>query len=61
MTSPGSRRAGGCPVAAFQKMIAGKCKLRIVWDLKDGPLRYGQIRSGLLRGADGTGRSPRGC
>jgi DNA-binding HxlR family transcriptional regulator len=61
MTSPASRRAGGCPVAAFQKMIAGKCKLRIVWDLKDGPLRYGQIRSGLLRGADGTGRSPRGC
>jgi DNA-binding HxlR family transcriptional regulator len=55
MTSPGSRRAGGCPVAAFQKMIAGKYKLRIVWDLKDGPLRYGQIRSGLLRGADGTG------
>jgi DNA-binding HxlR family transcriptional regulator len=36
-------------------MIAGKYKLRIVWDLKDGPLRYGQIRSGLLRGADGTG------
>jgi len=55
MTSPGSRSAGGCPVAAFQKMIAGKYKLRIVWDLKDGPLRYGQIRSGLLRGADGTG------
>jgi len=55
MTSPGSRPAGGCPVAAFQKMIAGKYKLRIVWDLKDGPLRYGQIRSGLLRGADGTG------
>jgi DNA-binding HxlR family transcriptional regulator len=55
MTSPGSRRVGGCPVAAFQKMIAGKYKLRIVWDLKDGPLRYGQIRSGLMRGADGTG------
>ena len=27
----------GCPVAAFQKMISGKYKLRIVWDLKDGP------------------------
>src|SRR5258705_4547137 len=25
----------GCPVAAFQKMISGKYKLRIVWDLKD--------------------------
>jgi DNA-binding HxlR family transcriptional regulator len=39
----------GCPVAAFQKMISGKYKLRIMWDLKDGPLRYGEIRSGLLR------------
>jgi DNA-binding HxlR family transcriptional regulator len=44
----------GCPVAAFQKMISGKYKLRIVWDLKDGPLRYGEIRTGLLRGSDGT-------
>jgi DNA-binding HxlR family transcriptional regulator len=52
-----SSKAGGtdgCPVAAFQKMISGKYKLRIVWDLKDGPLRYGQIRSGLLRGSDAT-------
>ena len=39
----------GCPVAAFQKMISGKYKLRIVWDLKDGPRRYGEIRTGLLR------------
>jgi DNA-binding HxlR family transcriptional regulator len=44
----------GCPVAAFQKMISGKYKLRIVWDLKDGPKRYGEIRTGLLRGSDGT-------
>jgi DNA-binding HxlR family transcriptional regulator len=50
-------RAGtprSCPVAAFQKMISGKYKLRIVWDLKDGPLRYSEIRSGLLRGLTGT-------
>jgi DNA-binding HxlR family transcriptional regulator len=46
---------GACPVMAFQKMIAGKYKLRIVWDLKEGPLRYSEIRSGLLRGADGSG------
>src|SRR5258705_2602027 len=44
----------GCPVAAFQKMISGKYKLRIVWDLKDGPRRYGEIRTGLLRGSDGS-------
>ena len=55
MASGKSGAACGCPVAAFQKMISGKYKLRIVWDLKDGPLRYGEIRSGLLRGAAGTG------
>jgi DNA-binding HxlR family transcriptional regulator len=44
----------GCPVAAFQKMISGKYKLRIVWDLKDGPRRYGEIRTGLLRGLPGS-------
>ena len=44
-----------CPVAAFQKLISGKYKLRIVWDLKDGPRRYGEIRTGLLRGIDGSG------
>jgi len=49
-----SEPACGCPVAAFQKMISGKYKLRIVWDLKDGPLRYGEIRIGLLRGSDGS-------
>jgi DNA-binding HxlR family transcriptional regulator len=46
--------ARSCPVAAFQRMISGKYKLRIVWDLKDGPRRYGEIRSGLLRGAPGS-------
>ena len=44
----------GCPVAAFQKMISGKYKLRIVWDLKDGPRRHGEIRTGLLRGMIGS-------
>jgi DNA-binding HxlR family transcriptional regulator len=44
----------GCPVATFQKMIGGKYKLRIVWDLQHGPKRYGEIRSGLLRGASGA-------
>src|SRR5271169_6419380 len=43
-----------CPVAAFQKLVNGKYKLRIVWDLKDGPLRYSEIGSGLLRGIGGS-------
>lgn len=50
----GRVKSAGCPITAFQKMISGKYKVRILWDLKDGPLRYGEIRSGLLRGADGT-------
>jgi len=45
---------GGCPVLAFQKMVSGKYKIRILWDLRDGARRYGEIRSGLLRGADGS-------
>jgi DNA-binding HxlR family transcriptional regulator len=54
MANAKSAPACGCPVAAFQKMISGKYKLRIVWDLKDGPRRYGEIRTGLLRGAEGS-------
>jgi DNA-binding HxlR family transcriptional regulator len=49
-----SPTACGCPVMAFQKMINGKYKIRILWDLKDGPLRYGEIKNGLLRGAVGS-------
>ena len=54
MARPKSALTCGCPVAAFQKMISGKYKLRIVWDLKDGPRRYGEIRTGLLRGSEGS-------
>jgi DNA-binding HxlR family transcriptional regulator len=44
----------GCPVLAFQRMVSGKYKIRILWDLKEGPRRYGEIRNGLLRGASGS-------
>ena len=54
MANTRSGQACGCPVAAFQKMISGKYKLRIVWDLQDGPRRYGEIRTGLLRGLPGS-------
>jgi DNA-binding HxlR family transcriptional regulator len=49
-----STKPHACPVAAFQRLISGKYKLRIVWDLKDGPRRYSEIRTGLLRGLDGS-------
>jgi DNA-binding HxlR family transcriptional regulator len=54
MTSTKSAQSPGCPVAAFQKMINGKYKLRIVWDLREGPRRYGEIKTGLLRGLAGS-------
>jgi DNA-binding HxlR family transcriptional regulator len=49
-----SEKNCGCPVMAFQKLISGKYKIRILWDLRNGPLRYGEIKSGLLRGAQGS-------
>src|SRR4051794_19432139 len=49
-----ARAKSPCPVAEFQKMISGKYKLRIVWDLKEGARRYGEIRTGLLRGDSGS-------
>jgi DNA-binding HxlR family transcriptional regulator len=54
MSSRKPTKSCGCPVAAFQRTINGKYKIRILWDLRDGPLRYGEIRSGLLRGAEGS-------
>jgi DNA-binding HxlR family transcriptional regulator len=40
------------PRRRFPEADQRQYKLRIVWDLKDGPLRYSQIRSGLLRGLE---------
>ena len=54
MSTRAAKPPCGCPVLAFQKMISGKYKIRILWDLKDGARRYGEIRSGLLTGAAGT-------
>ena len=54
MTKSVASGEGACPVLAFQKLISGKYKIRILWDLRDGPLRYNEIRRGLLRGNAGT-------
>ena len=43
-----------CPAARFQQMVSGKYKLRILWGLKDGWRRYGEIKKGLLTGSVGT-------
>ena len=36
-----------CPVEGFQSLISGKYRLRILWELKRGPLRYGALKTAL--------------
>ena len=33
-----------CPVEGFQSLISGKYRLRILWELRNGPLRYGELK-----------------
>jgi DNA-binding HxlR family transcriptional regulator len=49
-----ARKRFECPVDGFQQIMSGKYKLRIIWDLQNGPRRYGEIKKGLLRGATGS-------
>lgn len=43
----GARERCRCPVDGFQQMISGKYKLRLIWDLQNGPLRYGELKKNL--------------
>ena len=52
--SQGTLKRFDCPVHGIQRIISGKYKLRILWDLKEGPRRYGEIRKKLLIGIPGT-------
>ncbi len=36
-----------CPVEGFQSLIGGKYRLRILWELKVGPLRYGELKTAI--------------
>ena len=49
-----ARKRFDCPVDGFQQIMNGKYKLRILWDLRDGSQRYGEIKKGLLRGISGS-------
>jgi len=42
-------------------MISGKYKLRLLWDLQDGLRRYGELKTGLLRGVKARKKSRRAC
>lgn len=42
-----------CPIYRLQKVISGKYKLRILWDLSGGAKRFGELRISLLTGRPG--------
>ncbi len=50
----GAHQGCRCPVDGFQKMISGKYKLRLIWDLQHGPLRYGELKKNLAALAPGS-------
>jgi DNA-binding HxlR family transcriptional regulator len=55
-------RPGGlrfCPLIAFDEIVGGKYKLRILWELLRGPRRYGQLRRSIVIACQGKPVTPR--
>lgn len=48
-----------CPLIAFDQLLGGKYKLRILWDLRRGPRRYGELRRSLVPAGLGQPVTPR--
>lgn len=48
-----------CPLIAFDRIVGGKYKLRILWVLARGTARYGEIRRELTLGCQGKDVTPR--
>lgn len=48
-----------CPLVAFGQAAGGKYKMRILWELKDGPRRYGDLRRSAVVAARGAPVTPR--
>src|SRR5215471_11542935 len=57
----GAERPAGksCPLIAFNMAAGGKYKMRILWELKDGPRRYGALRRSAIVAARGAPVTPR--
>ena len=49
----------GCPLIAFNMAAGGKYKMRILWELKEGPRRYGELRRSAIVAARGAPVTPR--
>ena len=43
-----TRPPGVCPILWFNKLVGGRYKLWIIYELKGGPVRYGALRRGLV-------------
>ncbi len=39
---------GLCPIIWFNRTVGGRYKLWIIYELRQGPVRYGEIRRGLV-------------
>jgi DNA-binding HxlR family transcriptional regulator len=48
-----------CPMIAFDRIAGGRYKLRILFLLRRGSRRYGEIGRGLLKGTMGSAITPR--
>src|SRR5215831_15853888 len=48
-----------CPLLAFSQAAGGKYKMRILWELKKGPRRYGELRRSAIVAARGAPVTPR--
>ena len=48
-----------CPLMAFSLAAGGKYKMRILWEWKEGPKRYGELRRSAIVAARGTPVTPR--
>src|SRR5688500_14049213 len=48
-----------CPIVRFNALIGGKYKLRILWEVRDGPRRYSEIQRALVDATGGRPITPR--
>lgn len=56
-----SHEASGrlCPLIGFSRIAGGKYKLRILWELTEGPGRYGKLRRSVVVACQGKLVTPR--
>ena len=53
------RQVKYCPLTAFTQAAGGKYKMRILWELREGPRRYGELRRSAVVAARGAPVTPR--